>query len=137
MSFKQLWGLNAIGNTLKEQKENVEADIIRAFSFIGEEFVNKARNKGEYVDRTGNLRASIGYAVFKDRKQVLLHVEETRDDTQRLLQYVTRDMPKGIVLVLFAGMEYAIYVEATNRDVITGSVPTNTEFRNEVAELLE
>lgn len=44
--------------------------IIKQLSYIGEECVKTARERGNYNDITGNLRSSIGYVVLYDGKPV-------------------------------------------------------------------
>ena len=56
----------------------------KAFAHMGERCVLKAVLAGTYVDRTGNLRASIGYSVFKDGQAVLSQYQETESPTQQL-----------------------------------------------------
>lgn len=46
---------------------NHERKFIQSLSYIGEEFVNRARMINTYEDQTGNLRSSIGYVIAKKR----------------------------------------------------------------------
>ena len=42
--------------------------IIRNLRYLGEKCINEARDSGSYSDRTGNLRASIGYVLVSNGK---------------------------------------------------------------------
>jgi glycine C-acetyltransferase len=45
-------------------------------------------------------------------------------------------LEEGIYVIVFAGMEYALYVEAKGYDVLTGSRPSRTEILNSFKDLL-
>lgn len=118
----------------------MEAEMIRAFSFVGEEFINKARNLSTYQDQTGNLRASIWYLVLSDGKQKKKSVISKKGDDNTSVQMVTTLSAKykdGIVLIVGAGMEYAAYVEAKGYDVLTGSAPSDSQLLSDLKSLLE
>lgn len=80
-----------------------------------------------FTDRTGNLRSSIGYAVFVDG--VALHTsyeavaggEQGAKAGEELAQKVGKQYAQGVALVVTAGMNYAIYLEAKGRDVLTSA----------------
>jgi len=42
-------------------------EIAEGFALFGEQYVNDARTGGSYKDQTGNLRASNGYVVSRDK----------------------------------------------------------------------
>lgn len=120
------------------------------FCYVGERCVVEARKAGEYNDITGNLRSSIGYVVlfngqpyqysksrvfrgreyknktYKGKKLVRKKgnkgTEEGRAFLERLAEEFANRYPQGIVLIVAAGMEYAIYVEAIhNLNVLTSA----------------
>lgn len=99
-----------------------EGKFIEALAFIGEEFVNAAREKRTYKDRTANLRASIGYSIVKNGSVVKF------DNRNEFSDQKVKELPQsGIYLLVFAGMEYALYVEAKGYDVLTGSRPSRSD----------
>ena len=93
--------------------------------------MNEARSKRTYQDRTGNLRASIGYAVVKNGSAVK---QNELNDFGR--QKIQEGPSSGIYLIVFAGMEYALYVEAKGYDVLTGSRPSRSEVIGFFKELI-
>jgi hypothetical protein len=116
---------------LKFAKEQ-ESKFIEALQYIGETFVNEARSKRTYQDQTGNLRASIGYAIVKNGKTMKFSVSRAATEGKiEAAEFVTSKVQEGsrsgIYLIVFAGMEYALYVEAKGYDVLTGSRPSRTE----------
>ena len=138
--FNQRWSLAGIGASVTAQNKLFELQVIRALSFIGEEFVNKARNNADFVDRTGNLRSSIGYMVFNNRDKVqenILKVKGGQEGVTAAKNFESQiNVEDGFVLIVFAGMEYAIYVEASGRDVLTGSAPGKSKVKSLLKDLL-
>ena len=100
---------------LKEAEEIAKKKVIRALKRIGEECVDEAVESGNYTDRTGNLRSSIGFVVASDGEVV----EEggfyslggpEGPSVGRAKAYTLASHSSGICLILVAGMHYAEYV---------------------------
>ena len=87
--------------------------------------------KGDYLDNTGNLRASIGY--FVARNGSLVNAKGDLEATVIALEAIS-DVPKGWVLVVVAGMNYAAAVEANGYNVITSS---ELYAKSEVPKILQ
>lgn len=115
----------------------------------GEEFVTMARSIQTYKDRTGNLRSSTGYAILQDGVAVQAIVtdanvgeQDKRDGrtgvetSHRLIRELSTTYPKGLVLILMAGMSYAAAVEARGYDVITHSAERSSDYLIEEAKHL-
>lgn len=124
----------------------IEQAVLSRLQFVGEIFVKLAREEGAYKDRTGNLRNSIGYIILKNGEQLFenfeksAHVEveiskgklagqthTTKGSAdgvakgKEVAELASLKFPKGYVLIVVAGMEYAAAVEAKGLDVLTGS----------------
>jgi hypothetical protein len=107
----------------------VKQQIKRA-QMLGEMCVNHARSipkdKG-FEDQTGNLRSSIGYMVFVDGVAVHSFYNQVKEGStgvkagETLAKKVGENHPQGVCLVVTAGMNYALYLEAKGRDVLTGA----------------
>jgi len=108
----------------------IEKRQIQRLQYLGEMCVKKAREipaEVGFMDQTGNLRSSIGYMVFKDG--VAVHEGYTVTKTggegrikgETLAKKVGARYTQGVSLVVTAGMDYAIYVEAKGRDVLTSA----------------
>lgn len=94
----------------------------------GEQCIIEARENGDYTDRTGNLRSSIGYAVLIDGKVYRQEqAEKTLNGDKGLSEglsflrtRIAKASKKGVVLIVTAGMNYADYVE-TKRNVLSSA----------------
>lgn len=120
-----------------------EKKFIIALRYIGEEFVNRARSIDTYKDRTSNLRSSIGYVVAKDGVILRRNYKQFRDAKLgvarglNLAEQVVGEYPNGIILVVTAGMEYGLYVEAMNFDVLTGSIPNRGKLLDSFYKMIQ
>ena len=103
---------------------------VALFIRTGIEFVNDAKGLGDYTDRTGNLRSSIGYLVAYNGKPIGSEFNESINGTdcatgikegQNYANEILALNNTGLVLIVVAGMGYAMAVEARGKDVITGS----------------
>lgn len=120
-------------NELNQTKEGATERLIHKLEWIGLEAVNIARERGSYHDLSGNLRSSIDYVILNDGKVVAQGESKrfsgkagdgTRGEAegQALLRRLVAEYPKGIVLILCAGMEYAAFVEnVRHKDVLTSA----------------
>mgnify|MGYP007069841348 CR=1 FL=1 len=101
---------------------------------IGENAITEARKNGRYIDRTGNLRSSIGYAVVDNGTVVMRSTFDTvlgktevkgqqlkgdtgREEGMKYLESLIT-ATSGIQLIMVAGMPYAQYVEDMNKNVL-------------------
>ena len=119
-----------------------ESKFIQGLAFIGEEFVNTARSIRTYKDETGNLRSSIGYAIVKNGRAVSFKIDRGKAEGKAeakdfVTQKINEGQRKGIYLIVFAGMEYALYVEAKGYDVLSGSRPSKSQVLEFFKDILE
>jgi hypothetical protein len=114
---------------------NTEADRVKFKAFqrlnlIGLKCVEEARRNRGYTDRTGNLRSSTGYAIIDQGKVVTISSFEPVSQTagegaksgKGLIDQVASKNQSGLLLVVVAGMEYAVYVEALGKNVLDSAV---------------
>ena len=99
--------------------------ILENLVYVGEQMLSIARNNHKYLDQTGNLTSSIGYAVIENGKvykqSTFAQVKggsKGATEGREFLQRLISENPSGIVLIMVAGMEYAVYVEAMSLDVL-------------------
>jgi len=125
--------------------EVMEATI-SVLTYVGESFVNSARNIATYHDQTGNLRSSIGYVIGIDGTIVKKNLSDARfkgvstggkERAVEIAKEILNENKKGYVLVGFAGMEYAAAVESKGFDVITNSVPAAGSLLKELKQYLK
>ena len=103
----------ALEEMIEDWKDGVLEELIDDLDRIGLECVNLAREKGDYTDRTGNLRSSIASAVIVDGKIVRSNVFQGEGGAKahQFIQELAQEYNEGIVLLIVAGMNYAAYVE--------------------------
>lgn len=117
--------------TLLAEAMRVDTLTVRALSMLGEQVVAYARSRsaGEsWIDRTGNLRSSVGYIVLRDGEIVSAsdfgQVKQGADGSKAGRQFaeeIARDIHSDYALIVVAGMNYASYVEAIeSKDVLAG-----------------
>lgn len=130
MAIKAAFKLQDKKDYINQQIALAYQALIQTFQYVGESFVRNARLSGNYNDITGNLRSSIGYIILQDGKQLYENFEEGPNGTdkqtgvlqgQLIAEEIAASYPKGIVLICVAGMDYALYVESTGREVISES----------------
>ena len=135
---------SAIDDYIKELLEAKKQLIIKIFAYVGESCVNEARsyNGKQYTDRTGNLRSSTGYVVVADGNIVQISSFDSKSvapgykiiegkrvkvggsgqsgsqDGQSFAMQIASRFPKGICLIVVAGMKYATYVSAKGYNVL-------------------
>lgn len=134
--LQPLFTIGHVQNVHDDYVSDIINKEIKALIYIGEQFVGKARITGNYTDRTGNLRSSIGYIIVNDGKVVQLNIQKAEQGTDggtgeqeatAFGKQLASRFNKGLILIVFAGMEYAASVESKGYDVLTGSAPKNSE----------
>lgn len=121
---------DSIRVSLDQWSDEIEEQVIRILTRVGEEFVKAAREmskaQGGFGDVTGNLRSSIGYFILKDGEIVNQMIYLSSIGTDKATGVATskrivESMPTfiGYRLVGIAGMNYASYVESKGYNVIS------------------
>jgi hypothetical protein len=130
MGIKARFTQADVRKMIKEKTDRIESALIARLQYIGEAFVNNARNNGAYLDHTGNLRSSIGYVILRDGKVLFENYQLAQKGTdktkgmatgKKLVKEVKAGLSKGYVLIVVAGMDYAASVESMGKDVLTAS----------------
>ena len=127
------------------QSQNIlREEIIRALSYLGEQCVIKVRDRSaeeSWIDQTGNLRSSIGYAIYEEgRKEIesafriVKNGREGSSEGKKMIDELAGVYSNTYALVVIAAMSYAEYVEAKdNKDVLAS---TELFARKEVGKYL-
>jgi S-methylmethionine-dependent homocysteine/selenocysteine methylase len=116
---------NPFAKFVKQRGELAISASVDVLDYVGLEFVKEARTARRYIDRTGNLRSSIGYFVLEEGKVVkkggFSPVSSTAtagpSEGREFIAKIASEYPEGIVLIGVAGMSYAAYVEAHGLNV--------------------
>lgn len=133
----------------REVQKNIYR-VIQSLLYVGETVVNEIRTShiSEWIDRTGNLRSSVGYILSVDGQPMNMSGFDSVDGPDRdktnedgsltgraYAQSLCSLYPKGIALIVVAGMEYASYVEAMENKVVLAQ--GEIEARSLVNEMIQ
>jgi hypothetical protein len=122
----------------------IKRQQVKRLQMLGEMCVAHAREVPPEIgfhDQTGNLRSSIGYAVFVDGVAIHSAYEQTLNGSTGVkvgeaLAKKVGETTTGVCLVVTAGMNYAVHVEAKGRDVIASAeLLAKRELPNMLAQL--
>lgn len=105
---------------------NIELSIQIRLQNLGEKCLIEMRTNKGYTDQTGNLTASMGYVVVMKGKVVTTAgfdggPEKGKTKGKDFIDTFKDKNANGYALYVVAGMEYASYVEATGRNVLTSA----------------
>lgn len=128
MPIRQITPMSEIDRYTEQRLRGLEQAVIRTLAYCGELCLNVARSTNSYKDQTGNLRSSIGYVVAVDGRIVSQSSFETVKEGGQgskqgaaFAKQLVRRFPKGICLIVVAGMEYAAHVKNRGYDVLDSS----------------
>lgn len=128
MPIRQITPKSQIDAYIKERMNRLKRAIIYNLCVVGEKVRNEALDNGSYTDRTKNLRSSVGYVVVVDGQVYKMSAfgkpdgnNEGRSTGMSYARSLAGKFPKGIVLIVVAGMRYASYVSAKGYNVLDSS----------------
>ena len=109
----------------------VERQQIKTLQQLGEMCLIEARNNKGYMMQTGALLSSTGYQVFVDGVAIHSQFDAASGaeseaaargikSGQTIAEQIGKET-KGVALVVVAGMNYATYVEARGKNVLTSA----------------
>lgn len=127
--------LSEIDAYIERSLEKAKQAIIGVFEDVGLQCLTEARDNPGYIDQSGNLRSSIGYAVVVDGRITSMQISEQvkdgvagKGEATAFLSRLASEHKTGICLIVVAGMNYASYVEHgtkrnnyTPRNVLTSA----------------
>lgn len=137
--------LAAFNRLLESIPKIVQEEVFRALAYLGEQSITRIRDRSgddSWFDQTGNLRSSIGYAIYGEGRKI---IESTFDvvkngsqgaaEGKRMIDELASKYAETFALVVVAGMEYADAVEAMNgKDVLSS---TELWAKSKVQEYLD
>lgn len=144
LTIKQLTPDDYIKKAMQNAIETEIQILLRKIAFIAVKAVNVARELGEeyrgksakeisdirkkkhtpnYIDDSGNLRNSIGFLLAYNGEVVNSDFKggEPGDAAKKIANDALLGNANGIVLILTAGMEYAVNVHRRGYDVLTSA----------------
>lgn len=128
MPIRQITPKSKIDAYIEARMNRLKRAIIYNLCVVGEKVRNEALDNGSYTDRTKNLRSSVGYVVVVDGQVYKMSAfgkpdgnNEGRSTGMSYARSLAGKFPKGIVLIVVAGMNYASYVSAKGYNVLDSS----------------
>lgn len=128
MPIRQITPKSKIDAYIEARMNRLKQAIIYNLCVVGEKVRNEALDNGSYTDRTKNLRSSVGYVVVVDGQVYKMSAfgkpdgnNEGRSTGMSYARSLAGKFPKGIVLIVVAGMRYASYVSAKGYNVLDSS----------------
>ena len=102
--------MDEFDKAIDDLKKEVKRELIKE----GRAAIAHARRNGNYKNRRGRLRKSLGFAVTDDGVE---HIQ-ANEITTKLIE---NNDTEGISLILADGMPYGSYVEAKGYDVLSSA----------------
>jgi hypothetical protein len=125
MPIQQVTPMQAVASFLEKEIEKKEKALINALAYVGESCLAEMRSNYNYQDQTGNLTSSKGYVLAVDGKVIKASSFDTVKSGaqgaatgEAFLRRIAGQFPRGIVLVVGAGMKYAFELSAKGYNVI-------------------
>ena len=107
---------NKLRSYITQRAGRIEKALIFNLEALVAELENHAKDNAGYQDQTSNLKGSIGGVVLKDGKPVTYKGFDTggakgNATGKDFINQLIGSAPRGYVIIVVAGMEYATYVE--------------------------
>jgi len=120
---------NELDKIINDDVEEWFDELVDHYRQSGIAFVERAVAKATFNNITWNLRSSIGYLIIYNGEVVEAYFKDLVAGTEgqavgedyALFVAKLIDEGEGLSMALVAGEEYAYYVEAKGKDVISGS----------------
>lgn len=120
-----------------EFKNSIYDHVVEVLIRLADKTAGDLRKNAEFLNHTFNLRSSLGTVVFRDGAIVHKNFKDVGGDNgyQKAISVAEANIPSsGIGMMLVAGEDYALYVEAKhNKWVISGS---SKELANTLQKLI-
>lgn len=132
MGIQMATPLSEVDRILYKSFEILKNEITKRLVKLGEECIAKIRDRSgseSWYDQTGNLRSSVGYAVYdygikqiESAFQIVRNGNEGSSEGKKMISQLGSEYSNAYALVVVAGMNYASYVEALeNKDVLAST----------------
>ena len=135
----------AIDFFFRQALQIVHDEVDQALSYLGEQCIIRIRDRKaeeSWIDQTGNLRSSIGYAICDYGKKyiestfaVIRKGSEGASEGRKMVNELAAKYANVYALVVVAGMNYAEYVEAIDSKDVLAS--TEIWAKNKVNDYLK
>ncbi|MGV8135917.1 MAG: hypothetical protein AB2L20_11940 [Mangrovibacterium sp.] len=136
-SFSQ----QAIRAKIEIFQKRVDAAILVALQYLGDNLVKYAKENITFTPQTGNLQNSIGYVVVKNGAIVFDGFGGSQSEGAKqgleIAMKAIKSIASAYALIIVAGMNYAAKVEAKGYNVILpAELKAKAEFKSEMKRLI-
>ena len=132
MGVRMTTSTSTLDGFLRRAIKKLQENVLKALSKLGDESIARIRNrsaKDSWIDHTGNLRSSIGFAVYEQGSKFMqstfsqvLGGSDGSAKGKKMINELAKEYSKVYALVVVAGMEYAGEVEALDsKDVLAST----------------
>lgn len=122
----------AVDKFFRQAMEIMRGELFQELAKLGEKCVIRAKDRPEqesWYDHSGNLRSSIGYAIYDHGKNLIEGAfapikggKKGQAEGQKMVDELASEYASTYALVVVAGMNYAEFVEACkNKDVLAST----------------
>ncbi|KXB74560.1 hypothetical protein HMPREF1860_01999 [Prevotella amnii] len=120
---------------IEKRLKRMQHAVIRILEYTGERAVIAAIENHRYKNQTGNLEASTGYIIV-DNGEIIKNsfgFAEGSLKGKNAAKELAAKYTSGLVLIVVAGMKYAVYVSDKGLDVLDSA---EIEAQNILPQLL-
>ncbi len=132
MGIRLVTQKSAIDKFFEMSARIIYEELRKVLAYLGEQAVAKVRDRvpeESWIDQTGNLRSSIGYAVYSHGKKLIESAFapvkdgiEGQSEGRKMVEELANKYSQTYALVVVAGMNYAEFVEAIeSKDVLAST----------------
>lgn len=125
ITIKPQFNISEVKKRISDFKKHIGEHVVEVLKEIANNSAESLRNNAEFLNHTFNLRSSLGAVVFQDGIIVYRNFKDVGGDDgyKKAITVAEANIPStGIGMMLVAGEDYALYVEAkSNKWVISGS----------------
>lgn len=132
MGARMTTQMSAVEQFMQKATDIMFSEIKTALAKLGEECVVRVRDrsaKESWIDRTGNLRSSVGYAIYDHGRKfiesafaIVKDGGEGQSAGKDMIGSLANQYSNVFALVVVAAMNYADFVESLeNKDVLAST----------------
>lgn len=143
MPFKQITPIYVARDYLDNKLAFWKRAIVETLAYVAESALKEARENHGYTDRTGNLTSSIGYCILDEGNVVysssfesVVNGAKGAEAGKKFMDEILEDHSQGMVLIMVAGMDYSVYVEALGYNVLDSAEQLSLEIMKRFFKLL-
>lgn len=139
MPIKRTGSRKAVESWVDRQLDWLHTRMVETAHYVGLGAVTVAREQHKYTTRTGNLQSSVGYVIVQDGQIIDRDFKQEAQGSEGLAkgqsfaESLASQYPKGLHVIVVAGMPYAVYVEAMGLDVLdSAEIHAKDDLKNKL-----